>query len=370
MKMSPTSVTAAERQNAVTLKEAIDHDGIPPTPSSKQRRLMDLHVTASPGILNAHLLPKHRTPATDLSPIDPTLYRQNHSVKNNNVGSYEEKEDNVIALLTTSQMASKMMQLGIDMRAQHHKEMAASGTAGQTTAISHRGYRSRFLSPAFDERSTYRWDYCQKEIDGFGGTAHRQTLETYRDTWTADEKADVDASMMSPYLTMPLSSVKIKGRSSTYRKEYIPEAGRNAFRLLSHKTDLPALGTTFAYSAYGVDDERRDIVFDSAVASLRDPHSVLEKTFSPRASFNEKSTRHSRARGELDHLRSMQRETVRKSVAAREASVAASNSSSPRPRAVVIPGIKGTGYRRAPAGSTDYIFLPRDHFSYQHVDDY
>lgn len=364
----------------VTLKEAIDRDGVPPAPSSKQRRLMDVHVTAYPSLVNTSMLPNHKTSVHDFSAIDPVKYRKEHTVHNNNAGSYVEKEDHVLDMLTTNQFANRMTQLGVQMRAERAKNPEA---AQAITTFDARGYQSRFLAPPFDERSTYRWDYCQQDVEGFHDTVHRAQLATYRDEWTENERSDVDASMKVPYLTQPVSSDRLRDKATVYRKDFMPEATHDEYRLLSHKTHLDDLGTTFAYSGYNVDDPRREVPFDAAVASVKGMHSVIEDSFTPRAPYalKQRDAANSSAREELEQLRAMRRETARRTAQSNHASSTAvrptmstgrmsSTSVDARANPVLIPGIKGTGYRRAPKDNDDYVYLPRDHFCYQAVDNF
>ncbi|KAG5464087.1 hypothetical protein LSCM1_00267 [Leishmania martiniquensis] len=351
----------------VTLKEAIEQDGLPPTPSATQRRLMGVHITGCPSLVNGHMLPRHKTVANDFSSIDPLQYRKAHKVRNNNTASYIEREENVLGMLTTNQCVNRMTRLGVQLRDEWAKNPKDAPTVN---SLSLRGYHSRFLAPSFDQRSTYRWDYCQWEPDGLHDTIRREQLATYRDAWTEDERADVAISMKIPYLTMGVSSDRLKDKSTIYRKDFMEYATPEEYRTLSHKTNLEDLGSTYAYSAYSVDDPRRQVVYDAAVAALKTPHSVLEKTFSPRSSFLDNSAwakRQSSAREELDRLRAMRRETVRLSAAKRNTS---KPSDGPTKNPVVIPGMKGCGYRRAPKESTSYVFLPRDHFNYQAVDNF
>lgn len=379
--MESAALPSPSESKAVTLKEAIDRDGVPPAPSSKQRRLMDVHVTAYPSLVNTSMLPPHNTTVKDFSAIDPVKYRKEHTVRDNNAGSYAEKEDHVLDMVSTNQFANRMTQIGVQMRAERAKN--ADGAAPVTQTLDARGYHSRFLAPPFDERSTYRWDYCQQDAEGFHDTVHRTQLATYRDGWTDNEKADVDASMKAPYLTLPVSSDRLKDKSTIYRKDFMPEAVQEEYRLLSHRTHLGDLGTTFAYSGYGVDDPRREVPFDAAVASVKGMHSVLEKSLTPRATHAaaRKSATKSTVKEELEQLRAMRRETTRRSVAANHASSTAARPSMGTYRVsagstdsaaspVVIPGIKGSGYRRAPKDNDDYVYLPRDHFCYQAVDNF
>ncbi|KAG5465563.1 hypothetical protein CUR178_00268 [Leishmania enriettii] len=362
------AAVAATAPKLVTLKEAIDRDGVPPAPSSTQRRLMGVHVTGCPSLVNGHMLPTHKTVANDFSSIDPLQYRKAHKVRNNNAASYGGKEENVLEMLTTNECVNRMTRLGVQLREEWAKNPK---DAPRINGLAPRGYHSRFLAPSFDERSTYRWDYCQWEPDGFHDTVRRERLATYRDKWTEDEKADVAASMKIPYLTMAVSSDRLKDKSTIYRKDFMEYAAPAEYRSLSYKTNLEDLGTTYAYSAYSIDDPRREIEFDATVAALKTPHSVLEKTFSPRRSFLDNSAwakRQSAAREELDRLRTMRRETIRLSAAKRNAAKSPDGEATKKP--VVIPGMKGCGYRRAPKENTSYVFLPRDHFCYQAVDNY
>ncbi|KAG5490133.1 hypothetical protein JKF63_00252 [Porcisia hertigi] len=349
----------------MTLRKAIDRDGVPAACSSKQRRLMDIHVTAYPGVLNERALPKHNTIANDLSSIDPLQYRKAHTVRDNNAGSYTGKEKNVVEMLTTKQHANHMTNLGLQLRAARLKNPENAPTI---RSLEPRGYRSRFTAPSFDERSTYRWDYCNWEGDGFQDTRRRERLATYRDGWKENEKADVDMSMKIPFLTMPVSSDRLKDKSTIYRKDYMKNAADNEYRSLSYKTNLEDLGTTYAYSAYSLEDPRRQVRFDESIAALKTPHNFVE-TFNQDKSYLEKSMSAKKAsvREELDRLRAMQREMVHPSVA--KSAVAESNDSGKRTRAVLIPGQRGSGYRCVP-NKDSYVLLPRDHFNYQAVDDF
>ncbi|KPA80243.1 hypothetical protein ABB37_05211 [Leptomonas pyrrhocoris] len=378
--MESSALPVPDEPKNVTLKEAIDRDGVPPAPSSKQRRLMDVHVTAYPSLVNTSMLPNHKTAVKDFSSIDPLKYRKEHAIRNNNAASYSEKEDNVLDMLSTNQFANRMTQIGVQMRADRIENPDSVPAA---KSFHPRGYHSRFLHPPFDERSTYRWDYCQEDVEGLHDTARRSQLATYRDEWTENEKSDVDASMKVPYLTQPVSSDRLMDKATVYRKDFMPEATHEEFRLLTHKTDLGDLGTTFAYSGYGVDDPRRQVPFDAAVASTKGMHSVVEKSFSPRATYAaKKAVVAPSAKEELEQLRAMQRETMRRTVSNNHASCTAarammgsteralSGSTDSKATPVVIPGLKGTGYRRAPKDNDDYVCLPRDHFRYQVVDNF
>ncbi|CAD2214379.1 hypothetical protein AGDE_09288 [Angomonas deanei] len=333
---------------------------------------------------------------------------------------------------TTKQLAAQMTQLGTDM---HNNPDTL--TYQNTT----RGYRAKNYNTAFDERSVYRLDYCQDDIPPLPKQRFTDHLENYRDGWTEEEVENINAAMRKPYLTQPESSLRDARGRTTYRYNYNNANGlasygmSNAvstkddptqYRLLSHKTDLRELGTTFGYSGYqGEEDPRRTVYYNEEIADLRNPHSVLEKTYSPRKNFEDKrrgvqdgygatmgsaTVNHnntmgsttktfanisnyvnrtyredsmngstsrqsnSRARQELNEMRTLRRASLERSLAARDsyrrrqsAEQIADEAGSP----LVLPGVKGTGGRRAPTSNKEeYIYLPKDHFVHQTIYDY
>lgn len=328
--------------------------------------MLDLHVTGYPSMVNVSHLPERAltSPASTEANRQAAALLRSRKAADGSGGAASAPAD--VMMITTSQLSSKLTQLGLEMSRNH------TVTA---TAIVPRGYHTRSLAPPFDSRSTYRLDYCEEESSGFQDAARRTQLANYRNEWTEEEKACVDASMKSPFLTLPQTICA--DRPTMYRCDYMPEAEKTDLRTLSHKTNLSELGTTFAYSAYTLDDPRRAIPFDPAVSSIKGPHSMLEKTFSPRDSFYTKPRPGETAREELDRLRTMRQSTLQQSAMRRQKGATVSPPSGDGTatvqdgQVIVIPGMKGMGYRRAKSDKgEDYVYLPRDHFCYQAVYDY
>lgn len=381
----------------ISLRQQVLAADTPTQPTASHKRLMDLHVTANPGLLNTNLLPPHALTADDFRAIDPTCHRKNHTVRNNNVGANQGVGSHkaAVPMMTSKQVSARLTQMGTAMRRKNeiYRAQVAAGITDperdsdivdSAVAISSKGFFRGNLKPPYDGRSTYRFDYCQQDPISFGDSV-KQHLSTYRNAWTAEESDNIDRSMRCPYLTQPESVCK--SRSTVYRVDYMPNAERQEFRTLPHQVNLPELGTTFAYSSYTYEDPRRTVSFNPSVSKLRDPHSILEKTYTPRDSYmqslcedaaaGEGTTQVtgsssagggtvtktvSTARRDLDRLRAMRRETIRRSVDRHTALRSSTTFEMEQNRKVVIPGRKGTGYRCAAHEHDDYISLPRDHF--------
>lgn len=336
--------------------DAAPVETLSPEPSAGHKRMMDFHVTAFPSRVNEQLLPERALKSTDFSAIDPLQYRKNHAVKNNNVSSTGPGEwrEPGLEMMSTSHLATHFMLMG--------QELSKNST-GNTKALMPRGYFTRYIAPPFDERSTYRQDYCQEEPEGFTNAA-KLKLENYRNNWTEEEKANVDISKNIPYLTLPESHCK--NRNTMYRYTMMPEAQRNDFRTISQHTNLPDLGTSFAYSAYTDDDPRRTINFDPKIAALKRPKSFLEKT-SDDVEYDADKAKATHE--ELERLRGMRREKLmrkRGSSTGERVEDITGNCE----KHLIIPGTKGSGYRRAPKDNTEYVYLPRDHFCHGVVSDW
>lgn len=322
---------------------------LPPEPSAGAKRLMDFHATAYPSRVNEQLLPDRALKSTDFSAIDPLQYRKNHSIKNNNVSStpnapYREPG---LEMMSTSHLATHFMLMGQEL---------SKNPSGNTKALMPRGYFTRYIAPPFDERSTYRLDYCQDEPEGFHNAA-KLTLENYRNNWTDEEKANIDVSKNIPYMTLPESHCK--NRTTMYRYTMMPDAQREDFRTLTQHTNLPDLGTSFAYSAYKEDDPRRKISFDPKIAALKRPKSFLEKT-NEDVGYDAKKAKETHE--ELQRLMAVRRERMTRRRESSNVSQRAEDITENNDKHLIIPGTKGAGYRRAPKDNIEYVFLPRDHF--------
>lgn len=237
-------------------------------PSAGIKRQMDFNVTAYPSRVNAHLLPDRALKARDFSMIDPLQYRKNHSIRNNNESAAKGCDiprEPGLEMMSTSHLATYVMLLGQEL----HKTFVPT-----TKAALPRGYFKDNLAPAFDERSTYRQDYCQEEANGFENAA-RETLESYRNSWTEEEKANIDIAKKVPYMTLP--EAICDSQTTMYRSTMMGDADKEDYRTISQHTNLPDLGTSFAYSAYRFDDPRRKITFDPKITALKYPKSFLEK---------------------------------------------------------------------------------------------
>eukprot|EP00796_Vickermania_ingenoplastis_P005171 gene5171-3719_t len=324
-------------------------DMLPPEPTASHKRMMDFNVTAYPSRVNEQLLPERALKEKDFSAIDPLQYRKNHEVKNNNVssgtsGGYREPG---LEMMSSSHLANHFMLMG--------QELSKNST-GNTKAFMPRGYFTKYISPPFDERSTYRLDYCQDEADGFQDVT-KFTLENYRNDWTEEEKANIDVSKNIPYLTLPESHCN--NRTTVYRYTMMPDLKKNEVRTISQHTNLPDLGASFAYSAYTEDDPRRVISYDPKIAALKHPKSFMEKA-GEKGVFDPKKAR--AVHDELDRMRKLRRETMQKrresSINSNERVEGATDSTDQENSS----GTKRTNCRTGPRDNTDYVFLPRDHF--------
>lgn len=316
---------------------------LPPELNAHKKRLMDLNVTAYPSRVNEHLLPPRALAATDFSLIDPLQYRKNHPIKNNNVSqaaASKLKWEPGIDMMSTSQLASFFMQMG--------QKLSESCELQQHKTIDTKGYSTNRLAPPYDERSTYRVDYCQDDPVTFHN--HKADEEQdYRSGWSETEKTEVSASSKVPYMTLPETLLSSK-RTTEYRKTMMPDAEREDFRTLSHYTYLPDLGTSFAYSAYRVNDPRRKIDFNPEITSLRNPKNFLEKT-SEESGYDANKAKETH--DELEHLRAARREKLAKKKELHE-----QNKASKEAR---MCGLKDAGFRKPPNGRADYVFLPPKH---------
>lgn len=326
---------------------------LPPEPTAAHKRQMDFHVTAYPSQINRDLLPERALETTDFSSIDPLQYRKNHKIANNNVSSTVAgvNREPGLQMMSTSHLASHFMLMG--------QEMSKNPT-GNMKAMMPRGFYTRYTAPPFDERSTYRLDYCQSEPSGFHN-ASKVTLANYRNNWSNEEKDNIDVSKDIPYLTLPESHCK--NRTTMYRFTQMPNAKREEFRTISQQINLPDLGTSFAYSAYGVDDPRRAIQFDPKIASLKRPKSFLEKTDDD-IQYDPKEAQ--AVHDELERMRALRRST---SVGRDGEMQSVEDITSSIDKPIIIPGVKGAGYRRAPKNNAEYVFLPRDFFCHGSVQD-
>ncbi|RNF03139.1 hypothetical protein TraAM80_05997 [Trypanosoma rangeli] len=266
-------------------------------------------------------------------------------------------EARAVPPMTSNQLVARMAEMAWEEKRKH-------STSGERESLAAPDGRIKVHDVSFDRSSTYRLDYCNKDVPGF----HRRVrpIPDYTKDWSETEKTNIEAAKKFPYLTMPESL--LKKRPTVYRHDYIPSAEREDYRTLPHNTNLQDLGSSFAYSAYSVDDPARVIKYDKAVASCNRPHCLLWKTYSPRDSIAVQRHPESTAE-ELQHLRELRRIQMSKS-SDRSSSGKSPVESVSSKRVIVIPGMRGMGYRRAPKEGKDYIYLPRDHFCHQVVYDY
>lgn len=336
-----------------------------PQQTPAQKRLTNLHITAYPGLINTDLLPEIALQATDFSAIDPTIHRKNHTVRNNNVTTFtvtgEDGGDGdgkppSSAMLTEKQITAKLTSIGLELRKaaeqerkariQNGEDASGPSPSSSTDMLCPRGYHKEQLAPPFDERTTYRMDYCQESPNGFADAARRAHLACYQEAWTEEEKKSVFESMKQPYLTCP-ESVCSDPRTE-YRAEYMRDAEKTEYRTLPHRINLPELGTTFAYSAYSVDDPRRTISFDPKVASLKEPRNFLYNADSSNADAD-KPRHTAKEESELQKMRTLRTESLKRSCVLRESRRAAAGKSGDAAVGTAVPHS-----RRA----EDYIYLP------------
>lgn len=371
----PPPMASVDAAPLLTLRQRVDAVPLPPTPTSLDRRLTDNHSTGYPSVVNRDILCARAQQETDFSPIDPlaasrrkaeAIRRKQEEARaaaghDSTAGGTSTTTTTTSGsatattapLMTTMQINARLTRLGTEMQHNPAHRVTAKD------AIPPRGYKNRHHAPPYDGRSTYRRDYeFDDPANAEVADRTRQVLETYQAEWSEDDKSNVLQSMKQPYLTMP--ETILKGRRTIYRAGFMPSAEEEDFRTLSHKTHLPALGTTFAYSAYTVDDPRRAIDFDPAISHVEEQRRTFEQPHSGTAAASVRGPRVSAkaaqtAKEELEKLRAMRRETLMKST---NAAAAAS--------AKDAAGLAGTGtQRRAPKKmeeGREYIFLPQDAF--------
>ncbi|EKG01549.1 hypothetical protein TCSYLVIO_007452 [Trypanosoma cruzi] len=319
---------------------------------ARERRLAELHLTAFPNVLNESAM---AAPDTEHPQKEKKKGKKNDEMNAAKVVM----EERAVAPMTTNQLLARMVEMAWEEK---HKN-AASGEKQSLTAPDGR-FRPHNVS--FDRSSTYRLDYCNKEVPGFHERV--RVIPDYTKDWTETDKSNIENAKKLPYLTMPESL--LKKRPTVYRHDYTPSAGRDDYRTLPYNTNLQDLSTSYAYSAYSPEDPARVIKYDKAVASCRSPRCVLWKTFSPRGSFMVKRHTESTAE-ELQRLRELRRLQLSKSSDSSTSSrKSPTEVSTLTKRTIVIPGMRGMGYRQAPKEGKDYIYLPRDHFCHQVVYDY
>lgn len=310
-------------------------------PNSQKKRLMDFSITAYPSRVNAHLLPSRALATSDFSLIDPLQYRKNHPIVNNNVSTGNMshcKVESGIDMMSTSQVATFFMQLG--------QKLSRNREVQQDKPADAKGYHTSRHAPPYDERSTYRADYCQEDPVAF----HKRKSEEekdYRAGWNEQQKEEISLASKIPYMTLP-ESLLAHERNTEYRQSMMPDADREDFRTLSHFTHLPELGASFAYSAYRANDPRRKINFNPEIAALKNPKSFLEKT-SEESGYDPQKAKETH--DELEHLRAARREKLAKK-SEQELLKAASKEAH-------WCGLKDAGFRNPPNGRADYVFLPQ-----------
>lgn len=310
-------------------------------PCSRKKRLMDFSITAYPSRVNDHLLPPRALAADDFSLIDPLQYRKNHPIANNNISTgsaCHSKIDSGIDMMSTSQMASFFMQMG--------QKLCKNRDLNKDRVTNAKGYYTSRYAPPYNENSTYRADYCQDEPIPFDSRKAEEEKD-YRGGWNDQEKGEIAVSSKIPYMTLP-ESLLAHERNTIYRESLMPEAERDDFRTLSHFTYLPELGTSFAYSAYGENDPRRNINFNPKIAALKNPKSFLEKT-SEESGYDPKKVKETH--DELEYLRAARREKMAKK---RELEQQRSVQ-----KKVHFCGLRDAGFRNPPNGKSDYVFLPQ-----------
>ncbi|RNF26566.1 uncharacterized protein Tco025E_01336 [Trypanosoma conorhini] len=320
---------------------------------ARERRLAELHLTAFPNVLNESAMEA-------MTRCDAkSLKDENAKKKADDVGTQKVVlEARAVPPMTSNQLVARMAEMA---REEKHK----SATSGQRRSLTAPDGRIKMHDVAFDRSSTYRLDYCNKDVPGFHERV--RVIPDYTKDWSEADKANIEAAKKFPYLTIPESS--LKKRPTVYRHDYIPNAEREDYRTLPYNTNLQDLGSSFAYSAYSVDDPARVIKYDKAVASCNNPRCLLWKTYSPRDSLAVQRHPESTAE-ELQHLRELRRLQLSKSSDRSSSSGKSPAEGSSSSKVIVIPGMRGMGYRQAPKEGKDYIYLPRDHFCHQVVYDY
>ncbi|KAG8347890.1 hypothetical protein ERJ75_000986100 [Trypanosoma vivax] len=310
--------------------------------SPYERRLADLHFTAYPSVVNEAALPPRA--ANDDAKGAQAPARQTVQI-----------ESGPVALMTTNQLNARLTEMAKEEMRQLEEERKRKPTGRITCGLK---------CGSVDRRSTYRHDYCNMDVPGFHERV--RVISNYTKNWTETEKKNVEESKKFPYLTVP-SSI-LGNRQTVYRHDYIPGATERDFRLLPHSTNLRDSDASFAYSCYTVDDPSRKIKYDEVVASCRNPRCLLWKTYSPRDSLRNVAGGINDSREELRQLR----ELIRASRLSSERSCSTKQNEEvyDANRRVLLPGLRGMGYRLAPTGEREYIHLPRDHFCHQVVYDY
>ncbi|CBH15780.1 uncharacterized protein TEOVI_000525600 [Trypanosoma equiperdum] len=300
-----------------------------------ERRLADLHLTAYPSVLNSNALA-----AADSSETPPKPVAQNKP--------YMEKPP--VELMTTNQLTALLSKMA--------KEEALKDTTKGTPL-------GGVECTELDRKTTYRLDYCNKDVPGFH--TRQRVIPDYMKNWTETEKDDIREARKYPYLSIPQSVLNC--RPTTYRRDYIPTAQPNEYRTLSHKTNLQDMPPSFAYSTYALDDPRRIIKYDEVVAACSKPKCMLWKSYSPRDSFRAKT---GVAKDVAEELRLLQELRGPSNRSSESSSVAGKQreSSVECKKPILLPGLRGMGYRMAPGDGKEYIWLPRDHFCHRIVYDY
>ncbi|ORC92914.1 uncharacterized protein TM35_000022400 [Trypanosoma theileri] len=311
---------------------------------ARERRLEDLHLTAFPSVVNA-----------DSMTVPPPTAEKSQTTKTPKV----EMQERAVAVMTTNQLVARMAEMA-------REESLKNATSTEKKSLSAPDGRVLMPGVEFDRSSTYRLDYCNKDLPGFH--ARVRNIPDYTKDWTDIDKSNIEQAMKVPYLTLPGSL--LKQRPTVYRHDYIPAASREEYRTVSCETNLQDLGTSFAYSAYTVNDPARVIKYDKVVASCHNPRCLLWKTYSPRDSFAEKMKVPESTAEELQRLRELRRTQVSQMTTTTESSGKGSEGEGKTSRKIVLPGMRGMGYRQAPREGEDYIYLPRDHFCHQVVYDY
>lgn len=317
---------------------------------ARERRLAEFHLTAFPSVLNESKMPT--------AAEAPHPQREGKGAAR--VPSPHKMEERAVALMTTNQLTARMT----EMAQEEARKLEASG--GKRSLTAPNGCAKRH-DASFDRSSTYRLDYCNKDVPGFHERV--RVIPDYQKNWNDVDKANVQEANKFPYLTMP--ETLLKKRQTVYRHDYIPGAMKEEYRTLSHNTNPQELTSSYAYSAYTLDDPARVVKFDEVVASCSNPRCLLWKTHSPRDSLVGKKKEWESITEELQQLRELRRRQTSKSGGGSSMSQKTPETClEPTKRTLLIPGMRGMGYRQVPKDDKDYIYLPRDHFCHQVVYDY
>nr|CCC93838.1 conserved hypothetical protein [Trypanosoma congolense IL3000] len=297
------------------------------------RRLADLHLTAYPSVLNSAELPPGDAAATTNEPAVKEVRRV---------------EKSPVMMITTNQMTALLTQMA--------KEPIENATKGTPLG--------EMNCTEMDRKTTYRLDYCNTNVPPFH--ARQRVIPDHMENWTATEKDNVKEAKKFPYLSVPQSL--LNNRRTVYRHDYNATATAESYRTVPHTTNLHEVPSSFAYSAYTANDPRRIVKYDELVASCRKPSCLLWKSYSPRDSLHDIKA----ATGNIaEELRLLQKRREQSQRARERGSSEGAKSSSEEPKKqVLLPGVRGKGYRMGAGTKENYVVLPRDHFCHRVVYDY